>query len=208
VGGQPFLAYLLDLLVRAEVRRALLCTGHMGDQVQAHFGDSYRTLSLIYSPEPTPLGTGGALRLALPLIDSEVVLALNGDSYCEADLRLFWGWHGRQSARATLLLTRMADTGRYGQVQVQADGTISGFSEKQAHSGPGWINAGVYLIARDWLSDIPSGRTVSLEHEVFPAWVGHGLYGWQGGGRFLDIGTPDAYAAAQTFFASVTADER
>jgi NDP-sugar pyrophosphorylase family protein len=148
-----------------------------------------------------PLGTGGALRQALPLVDSPVVLALNGDSFCDANLKLFWDWHCQQGARATLLLTHVADAGRYGQVQVLASGAISGFREKQEQGEPGWINAGVYLIDRGWLADIPSDRAVSLEREIFPAWVGRGLYGWQSEGRFLDIGTPEAYAAAQTFFA-------
>lgn len=206
IHGRPFLAYLLDQLARAGITQVVLCTGYLGEQVQAQFGNAYRTLRLKYSPERMPLGTGGTLRLALPLIDSPVALALNGDSFCDANLNFFWDWHCQSGARATLLLTHVADAGRYGQVQVQANGAISGFREKQQQGGPGWINAGVYLIDRDWLADIPSDRAVSLEREIFPAWVGRGLYGWQSEGRFLDIGTPEAYAAAQTFFAPAAAE--
>lgn len=201
VRGRPFLTYLLDQLADAGITRGVLCTGHLGDQVQAQFGDAYRTLALKYSPEPAPLGTAGALRLALPLIDSSVVLALNGDSFCDANLNLFWDWHCRRAARASLLLIRVPDSGRYGQVQVQANDVISGFKEKQDRGEPGWINAGLYLMDRQLLADIPSGRAVSLEHEIFPGWVGRGLYGYQSEGRFLDIGTPEAYAEAQKFFA-------
>lgn len=200
VAGRPFVSYLFDQLMRAGVRRAILCAGYLGAQVQAQFGEAYHTLSLAYSVETEPLGTAGALRLAAPLVASPTCLVLNGDSYCEADFNAFWQWHGQHGALASLVLTRVIDTGRYGQVRVQPNGSVLRFVEKQARGGPGWINAGVYLIDQTVLNTIPAGRAVSLEHEIFPAQVGQGLYGWQGGERFLDIGTPTAYEVAQTFF--------
>ena len=200
VAGRPFVSYLFDQLVQAGVRRAILCVGHMGAQVQAQFGETYRTLSLSYSVETAPLGTAGALRWAAPLIASPTFLVLNGDSHCEADFNVFWQWHCQKSASISLVLTHVVDTERYGQVQVQPHGSVLGFVEKQTRGGPGWINAGVYLIEQTVLNTIPAGRAVSLEHEVFPIQVGSGLYGWRGGGRFLDIGTPESYETAQTFF--------
>src|SRR5262249_25716089 len=80
VHGRPFLAFLLDQLSDAGVRRAVLATGHRGDLVAAEFGERYRELSLVYSHEDSPLGTGGALRAALQMARSPTVLALNGDS--------------------------------------------------------------------------------------------------------------------------------
>jgi NDP-sugar pyrophosphorylase family protein len=77
---------------------------------------------------------------------------------------------------------------------------VIGFTEKGAEAGAGWINAGVYLIARSLLQTIPTGRPVSLEQEVFPSWIGQGLYGYAGEGRFWDIGTPESYTNAEEFF--------
>ena len=201
VGERPFLTYLFDQLVAAGARDVVLCTGYLGDQIAMIFGESYDTLRLDYSQESTPLGTAGALRLALPLFNSNPVLVMNGDSYCDANIREFWFWHGSRQANATLLLTKIFNTERFGQVKVDADGKVTDFKEKSSGQGPGWINAGIYLLNRDFLEEIPANRPVSLEREIFPAWIGRGLYGFRSEARFMDIGTPEAYAGAQSFFA-------
>lgn len=200
VRRRPFLAYLLDQLVNAGLKYAVLCTGYMGEQVRAAFGDTYGCLHLFYSQESSPLGTAGALRLALPLFKSDFVLVMNGDSFSNVNLSAFWAWHCEHNANATLVLTKMLDTTRYGRVHVDADGSVVGFDEKTEKRGPGWINAGIYLLNHRLLLTIPASGTVSLEREMFPAWMGRGLYGYQSKGRFLDIGTPEAYANAEQFF--------
>lgn len=200
VGGKPFLAYLLDQLLIAGIRRVVLCTGYLGEKVQAAFGASYLGLRILYSREASPLGTAGALRLALPLFESDSVLVLNGDSFCEANLKAFWQEHCARQADATLLLTRVSDASRYGRVHVDAEGRVLRFEEKDGDSGPGWINGGVYLLKRRLLEMIPASRAVSLEREMFPAWIGQGLYGYTSDGRFIDIGIPEAYTLAERFF--------
>jgi NDP-sugar pyrophosphorylase family protein len=205
VRGRPFLLYLLDQLAAAGVRYVVLCIGYLGGQVQATFGDLYCGLRLVYSQESSPLGTAGALRLALPLFKSQSVLAMNGDSFCEADLSAFWTWHCERDADATLLLTRALDTKRYGHVHVDGDGHVLGFDEKDESGQPGWINAGVYAVKQDLLRQVPANAPVSLERQMIPGWIGQRLYGYQSTGRFLDIGTPEAYAKAQLFFAPETA---
>jgi D-glycero-alpha-D-manno-heptose 1-phosphate guanylyltransferase len=200
VGARPFLVYLFDQLVAAGARDVVLCTGYLGDSIRIMFGESYGTLRLSYSQESNPLGTAGALRLALPLFKSSPVLVMNGDSYCEANLREFCRWHAMRHSNATLLLTKIFDRERFGQVQVGPDGKVTAFQEKGSGESPGWINAGIYLISRDWLEEIPMHGSVSLEREVFPVWIGRGLYGFQSESRFVDIGTPESYASAQSFF--------
>ena len=137
VGQRPFLTYLFDQLVAAGVRDVVLCTGYLGDQIAMIFGESYDTLRLDYSRESTPLGTAGALRLALPLFNFDPVLVMNGDSYCDANLGEFWRWHGARHARATLLLSKVLDTKRFGQVQVDRDGKVTDFKEKGSWPGLG-----------------------------------------------------------------------
>jgi NDP-sugar pyrophosphorylase family protein len=200
VRGGPFLACLLDQIVAARLKSAVLCTGYLGDQVQALFGDTHRGLHLLYSQEMSPLGTAGALRLALPQIASDPVLVMNGDSYCETDLQAFWTWHCARRAEGTVLLHQMSDTKRFGCVRVNAEGIVLSFTEKPESGGSAWINAGVYLLSRRLLLTIPMDRAVSLEQEMFPAWIGQGLYGYPSAGRFLDIGTPESYSRAEQFF--------
>lgn len=198
--GRPYIAYLLDQLADAGLRTAVLCTGDRGEQVRAALGRQHGPLQLSYSQEQTPLGTAGALRLALQDLPHSTWLVLNGDSYCEVDLPSFFAEHCERRALASIVLAHVADTRRYGRVQLADDGSAARFEEKAASSGPGWINAGIYLLHRTLLEGIPTEQAVSIEREMFPAWIGNGLFGHRCSGRFLDIGTPESYAAAESFF--------
>lgn len=199
VCGLPFLSYLLDQLCRAGAREVILCTGYMRDMVQKIYGDTYKSLHLLYSLEDEPLDTGGAIRLAAPLFKSDVVLVMNGDSYIDADLCSYVGWFFEKDRQASILLARVSETGRYGMVKVEKDESILAFEEKGVARGASWINAGVYLLKKLLLRSFPLGKSFSLERELFPSLVGKGLFGHQCRGRFIDIGTPESYAAAENF---------
>ena len=200
VAGRPFLFRLLDQLADAGFRRVVLCAGHRARDVASAVGAAYRGLRVEHSEEKEPLGTGGALRYALPLLRTDPVLAMNGDSFCGVDLPAFRAAHAASGAPATFVVREAEDTSRSGRVELGEDGRILRFVEKAQGGGRGWINAGVYLLGRAALESIPEGRAVSLERETFPAWVGRGLRAFPTGGKFLDIGTPENYAAAQQFF--------
>jgi D-glycero-alpha-D-manno-heptose 1-phosphate guanylyltransferase len=202
IAGRPFLAYLLDELVRWGIVDIVLCTGYLGEQISARFGEAYRGARLQYSQESQPLGTAGALRLALPLLRSDTVLVLNGDSFCRANLAQFGEWHSARRSLATMLLVKVPDTGRYGRVQLDDDARIVQFEEKGRSVGPGLINAGLYLVQRPLLEIIPEVATVvSLERDIFPLWIRNDFRGYETSGAFLDIGTPESFAQAQKFFA-------
>jgi NDP-sugar pyrophosphorylase family protein len=193
VAGRPFLEILLAQLGAAGVTNVLLCTGHKAEQFSQFLRKGVRE-----SREPEPRGTGGALRHALEVLP-ERFFVLNGDSYCDADLQALAALHVEKSAAATLLCTRVPDTARFGAVVLDGDGRVQRFEEK-GRSGPGAINAGIYVIEREVVAAIPAGRAVSLERETFPS-LGGRLYGRAVDARFIDIGTPDSFAEAQRFFA-------
>jgi D-glycero-alpha-D-manno-heptose 1-phosphate guanylyltransferase len=200
VSGRPFLTYLIDMLRAASVRRVVLLTGYKGEQVESAFGEYYQGVSLVYSPESSPLGTGGALRAALPQLDTSMILLLNGDSYCGMDLNAFGRFHRRRGADASMALTWVEDAGRYGRVETTAGGRVTAFAEKQPAGGSGWINAGVYLLERRVIEEIPTGRPVSLERELLSAWIEtKSIYGHRRARSFLDVGTPESYLAAPAF---------
>ncbi|MGR9108646.1 MAG: nucleotidyltransferase family protein [Gammaproteobacteria bacterium] len=203
VAGRPFLRYLLDQLADWQIRNVVLCSGYLGDQIEACFGKHYGGLELRYSREDKPLGTAGALRLALSLIQSDTALVLNGDSYCAAEFEEFSRMHQHRGAKATILLVNNPDRQRFGSVQIAENGNIVKFAEKDEHARSGLINAGVYLIERRFLETIPESEFVSLEREIFPEWIGPDFYGFETPGPFLDIGTPESYAAAEAFFANI-----
>lgn len=203
VAGRPFLSYLLYQLISTGFRHVILCTGYKGEQIKDTFGSTYDGLGIQYSQEPEPLGTGGALRFGLPLVNTGSVLVTNGDSYVNCNLSNYLSWYFKNGFQASLLLTYMPDTRRYGRVEISEDGRILKFDEKGAGHGPGWINAGVYILNRGFLESIPSGKPFSLERDFFPSLIDKGLYGFRCEGAFIDIGTPESYALAEEFFSSV-----
>jgi NDP-sugar pyrophosphorylase family protein len=201
VAGRPFITFVLDHLVRHGFTRAVLCLGHMGDLVPPVLGRQYGPLELAYSFEQTPLGTGGALRNAAPLVGENDVLAMNGDSFCDIDLDALDRAHRACGAAVTLAALWLTDRHRSGALTVDDSGRVVGFESRPAIPTPGLINAGVYMLRRDVLNMMPPGRKVSLEDELFPALVERKeLFAWQVNGRFIDIGTPESYDAAKTFF--------
>jgi NDP-sugar pyrophosphorylase family protein len=201
VRGRPFLTYLLDRLAAASVGEVVLLTGYRADQVHDALGTTYAGMGLLYSEEPTPLGTAGALRWALPCLSGRTVLLLNGDSFCDVDLPAFCDFHRRHPGDASLVLARARDACRFGRARTGPDGRVRRFEEKGLAAGGGWINAGIYLLDRGLVEELPPGRPASLEREAFPAWAAAGrLHGFRCRGRFLDIGTPAAYAEAECFF--------
>lgn len=189
VAGKPFLFRLLDQIANAGLQHVTLCTGYKSEQVAGLIGPSYRGMRIRYSFEPEPLGTAGALRNAG--LEAPVIV-MNGDSYCEVDLQLL-------TQPNTIVVREITDTAASGRVEFDADYRITRFAEK-GQGGPGWINAGIYLLNREFLESIPAGRPVSIEKDIFPAWIGRGLRALPTRGRFLDIGTPDSYLRAQEFF--------
>jgi len=195
VDGRPFLSYLLDQVRGAGARRVILSLGYRPDAFQELAAREGLELAV----ESEPLGTGGGLRTALPLLRAETVLAMNGDSYASVDLALLAALHRRRKARATMLLAEVAEASRYGRVEIDEDGSVLRFSEK-GEAGPGLINAGIYVLQRSVVAAIPEGRAVSLERETFPSLIGSGFFGEPGAFAFMDIGTPESYAASTEFF--------
>lgn len=198
INGRPFLEYLLDQLVEYGLNRIILSTGYLGKQIEARLGTAYKNLKIEYSHEPQPLGTGGALRLAVSKITTSPLLVLNGDSFCQLNLDDFLSFHMKNKASISIAVTKVQDISRYGAVVLTDKQQISHFEEKGVRSGEGFINAGIYLMNREVLLSIPPFINISLEKEVFSP--NTGLYGFVTQGHFIDIGIPADYLSAQSFF--------
>jgi D-glycero-alpha-D-manno-heptose 1-phosphate guanylyltransferase len=200
VHGRPFLTYLLDQLASQGIRQVVLLTGYQSVQVHEALGQCYAGLALSYSDEPAPLGTAGALANALPLLTTPTILLLNGDSYCAVRLEELCDFHSRDHCDLSVVLARVPDSARFGTVEAAAGGRVLGFAEKRSAGGPGWINAGIYLINRSLIEEIPRGRPSSLERDWFPRWVRQRRFcSLCTRAAFLDIGTPESYQQAETF---------
>jgi mannose-1-phosphate guanylyltransferase len=198
LAGRPFLSFMLDWLRRHGVDEVLLSCGYRSHDVERVLGDIHGGMRLRYVVEDEPLGTAGPLRLAADAgVLDERVLVLNGDCLTDIDLTAELAQHEATGALATLALVAVEDTSSYGVVPTLGDGQVEAFLEKQAGPPPtNRINAGAYVLEREVVERVPPGRAVSIEREVFPELVGHGLYGYLSDGYWIDIGTPERYLQA------------
>lgn len=199
INGRPFLEYLLDQLDAAGIGSVVLCTGFDAESVKSAIAQQYGNIRIQFSCEEQPMGTAGALRNALPAMDSDQILVMNGDSFCEIDIKAFYQWHNARKAYASIALAKVENTFRYGSVMIDEYHEVVSFIEKGGSSCPGWISAGIYLLHRSIIEAVSEGDNVSIENEVFPLLIGNRLFGYQSACRFIDIGTPESYRKASAF---------
>jgi len=205
IAGRPFLGLLLHQLQRHGFERVILAVGYGMDIIRSHFGERSCGLLLQYSPERSPLGTGGALRNAADKIESTSALVTNGDSYTDADLREFAQEHLATGADVSVMVVPADGRNDCGLVSLESDGTVSGFKEKQGSSAAKYLNSGIYVAKASLLREIPNDRKISLELELMPEWLAQGRYvrGFVANSECTDIGTPERFEAAQAILESV-----
>jgi mannose-1-phosphate guanylyltransferase len=206
VSGRPFLEVLLRQLRRYGFERVILAVGYQKEVIRQYFGERALGLDLVYSPESFPLGTGGAIRNAADLVESDSVLVMNGDSYTDADLGQLVISHHDARADASVVLTPTDGRADCGSVRIEANSRVVSFEEKKGLLDPShtwYVNAGIYMISRPLLFEIPAGVEVSIERKFFPGWVRKGKFiqGFICSSGCLDIGTPERYRTAQDLLA-------
>ena len=89
---------------------------------------------------------------------------------------------------------------RYGSVNFDENYMVTSFSEKNPEKKSGWINAGIYCMRRELMAALPGNSNISLEKDLFPTLIGNDFFAFPQGTKFIDIGTPNSYKEAETFF--------
>ena len=205
VAGRPFLDHLLQFLARLGARKVVLSLGHLAGSVTAHIAGACPPLPVETVIEDRPLGTAGAVGFARGAVASDPVVVLNGDTWLDIDFAGMLAAHRRAPGTlATIACVPVPDAGRYGRVELDEDGTVRRFAEKESgRRRPVLINAGAYLLSARLMDDLARAGDRSLEREVFPKLPPGALCGYVVEGRgFIDIGTPESYAEAQTVLAA------
>jgi len=198
INGRPFLTFLFDQLLAAGISSVILCVGYKSEQVKAVIGSQYHDLSISYSEEKVPLGTGGALRLVAESLTTDWILVMNGDSFIECDLAEYARWHFANERSASIVMTKALDTQRYGALELDENQRVTAFREKgQEQNAQGCINAGIYFIPRSVILKQRVGASYSLERELIPEFLTNGVDGYECAGRFVDIGTEKSFEEAQ-----------
>ncbi len=197
VVDRPFLRHQLDLLARAGVSEVVFSIAYHPEQVEAVFGDGRDFgIRIQYAVESTPLGTGGAVKNAEPLLDERTIV-LNGDVLMDLDLASIVARHEAESAAASIVLTPVPDPSAYGVVETDRDGWVLRFVEKPRPEQirTNTINAGVYVLETPVLELMPAGVPYSIERGFFPSLLERGdrVLGPVHEGYWIDIGTPQKY---------------
>jgi NDP-sugar pyrophosphorylase family protein len=197
VVDRPFLKHQLDLLARVGVREVVFSVAYHPERIRSVFGDGSAVgFSIEYAVEDTPLGTGGAVRNALDLLDQRTVV-LNGDVLADVDLGAVVAGHAASGAAATLILTPVSNPSAYGLVEADADGRVRRFLEKPSPSQitTDTINAGIYILETRVLDLIPPAQNHSIEREFFPSLLARGdlVRAHVHRGYWIDIGTSEKY---------------
>lgn len=197
VAGKPFIAYVIDALRMQGVQRIVFSLGYKADKIEAYLQEHYPTLLYASIIEEEPLGTGGAIQLALQACQTADVLIANGDTLFEIDVQSLAATHFENSAHCTLALKPMHHFDRYGVVQTDTQGLITSFQEKQFYE-EGLINGGIYLLQKKALLQRELPLKFSFEKDYLEKYTPEGqFYGSVQEGYFIDIGIPEDYAKAQ-----------
>jgi len=200
IGYQPLLEYQIEYLKRYEFDRIVLAIGFLQEQIVRYLDEHKLGIRLRYSFEKEPLGTGGAIKNAEPMISSDF-LALNGDViFSGLDLDKLIYAHKKSNSLATVVLAKSATPTRFGAVELDGENRVVSFIEKPRKQpvGETWVNAGVYVIGPAVFAKIPKGRRTSLELDVFPKLMREGaISGYKHEGYWADVGTPEDYLRVQ-----------
>lgn len=202
VFGKPFIEWVIRFLEKQNIPQALLSTGYLSYLIE-EFVLRYKSqkIKLQSIREDRPLGTAGGVLNTLEhsRVSCENILILNGDSLTLTDLSPLFSSLEEESYSVAMLGIRMADAGRYGTLVTNIDGLLEGFKEKQP--GEGLVNAGVYLFQKHILSELPRGKSLSFETDVFPDLIKRKIRikVVEVSAPFIDIGTEESLGCASSF---------
>ena len=200
VAGVPVTEHQLAMAKAAGITEIVLATSYLSEVFIPYFGDGSKWgMKIKYAVEKEPLGTGGAIRNAAKLLDTnESVVILNGDVLSSHKLSEQIRQHEAHDADVTLHLTEVEDARAFGCVPTDSDGRVSAFLEKMENPITNQINAGCYVFNSRVISTIPLDTVVSVERETFPQLVAQGakVFGYLENAYWLDIGTPRALLKA------------
>ena len=194
--GLPFLTHLLARIEAAGIKHVVLGTSFKAEVFEDYFGDGSKMgLEIDYVFETEPLGTGGGIRNVLPKLRGDNVMVFNGDVLGGTDLNGILETHEKTDADVTLHLVRVGDPRAFGCVPTDEDGRVSAFLEKTQDPPTDQINAGCYVFKREIIEQIPEGRPVSVEREVFPNLLAEGkrVFGHVDSSYWRDMGTPEDF---------------
>jgi D-glycero-alpha-D-manno-heptose 1-phosphate guanylyltransferase len=200
VNGRPFLDFIIQQLNDQGAARVILCTGYQADLIENYYREHYFGVTIDFSREIQPLGTGGALKNAHAAVSSDPFFVFNGDSFLPVDLNAFLDFHRKKNALASILVSPTSKAADFGSLEMDASDQVISFREKILDAQKPLVNAGIYCFDRTIFEYMPEEEKFSLENDFFPSLVGEKFYGYRTDQEFIDIGTPERYRSVKETF--------
>ena len=198
VNGQPFLSYIIDYYSSQGIEKFIFALGYKHEMIVGWIKQQYPALAAEYAIEKEPLGTGGAIQLALEKAREKDLLILNGDTLFKIDVPVLGAFHEQHAAACTLALKPMKDFERYGTVEINDDAQITDFREKM-HYAEGLISGGAYILNAGRFRQQKRPAVFSFEKDYLERCFSFmPMYGCIQQGYFIDIGIPEDLEKAQT----------
>ncbi|MFN0081960.1 MAG: nucleotidyltransferase family protein [Ferruginibacter sp.] len=196
VAGKPFIHWVLIYLQLQKVTSFVLSLGYMHEVIEEYIGEYFPDLSVKFSVEKEPLGTGGAIHLAMKLCKEEHILVANGDTLFETNNENLLTHHLAKKSDCTIALKPIENFDRYGVVKIDSRNSIISFEEKK-YQQRGLINGGVYLINKSSFNKIIFPEKFSFEKDFLEKFVQKiTMVGIEDHGYFIDIGIPEDFKKA------------
>ena len=160
INGVPFLDKLMKIINKQGFEKFILCVGHLKQQIIDRYSKT-TNFDVRYSLETDQLGTGGAIKNALPLIENKFFIAMNGDSFCNVSLKSLIEFHQKNNADISVVISP-ADIERddVGQININKMNRITSFEEKANNLDLRHVNSGIYVINKSVLAEF-SGNIFS-----------------------------------------------
>ncbi len=197
VKGRPLLYYIINYLIDSGIDKIIFSLFYKHELVIQYLKDNFSFINYDFVIEQNPLGTGGALALALKKVTTENVIVLNGDSIFKINLDKLLHFHQSKKSNFSIALKKMADPVRYGTVNMNSDGKIYCFNEKDETLKEGIINGGVYIINKYFFLNKINTIAFSLEIDYLMIDTKEkNINGKIFQDYFIDIGIPADYLRA------------
>jgi N-acetyl-alpha-D-muramate 1-phosphate uridylyltransferase len=194
VAGEPFIIHQLRLLRSHGFRKAIICVGYLGDMIETEVGDgSSLGMQIVYSSEgSTLLGTGGALRRALPKL-GEQFLVIYGDSYMPVDYSAIV--KAFMLSRKPALMTVLENEGRWDASNVWFEGgEIHSYEKKRPGPEMRYIDYGIAVLSAAVFASFPDNGPFDLA-DVYSQLVSAGqMAAYEVKQRFYEIGSRQGLA--------------
>lgn len=200
VGGRPLLQAQIEYLASEGIERIVVNAHHRAESIEA-FVRTYRApADVIVVREPELLGTAGGVRNVLAKLGKTSFFVLYGDVVIDEPLAPIAEAHHARAAEATVTVYESDAVQGKGIVLADDRGWVRRFVEKPAaRVSPALINAGLYLLERRFVADLPAERELDFGHDVFPAALARGshMLAYRLAAPVIDVGTPESLALAR-----------